>query len=71
MVDAMHHFTPGHLARVVAGAEAIGAKAFVGIDVHRSPFALMALTFGGAITGRAWLRHDAVVSAAASISKPS
>ncbi|NTU57559.1 MAG: methyltransferase domain-containing protein [Chlorobiaceae bacterium] len=34
--QSMHHFSPGQLALMIAGAKAIGASAFVGIDGYRS-----------------------------------
>lgn len=60
--QAAHHFSPGQVARMLAQAKLLGARAFVIIDGHRglSTLAMLGLLSGLTLFPR--YIHDAVVS---------
>ena len=67
VAQSMHHFTPGQLARIIAGARAREARRFVGTDGVRSLWLLAFLAVSTTpmslyMRSRAF-SHDAVVSA--------
>ncbi|MEW5734133.1 MAG: methyltransferase domain-containing protein [Thermodesulfobacteriota bacterium] len=60
--QAAHHFTPGQVAKMIAQARSLGARAFVSIDGHRGLSTLFALGVFSGLTLRPRYIHDAVVS---------
>ena len=62
MVQSLHHFTPGQLARMIAQVGAAGARRFVGMDGRRSLFMLGALPTLCALSLDPYFTHDAWIS---------
>lgn len=62
VVQSMHHFTPGQLARMIAQVGAAGARRFVGIDGRRSLFMVGALPALCALSLDRHFAHDAWIS---------
>lgn len=64
MLQAMHHFTPGQLARMIAEATRVGTTAFVGIDGVRAPWLVPSLPVANLLlSGNRHLAHDGYLSA--------
>ncbi len=64
MLQAMHHFTPGKLARMIAESTRVGTTAFIGIDGVRAFWLAAGLPFHTILlTGSTVMFHDALVSA--------
>lgn len=63
IVQAVHHFTPGQLARMIAQTARAGARTFVAIDGRRSLRTLVALPFLMALYRSRHLIHDGWISA--------
>ncbi|MFO0640734.1 MAG: methyltransferase domain-containing protein [Polyangiaceae bacterium] len=62
MAQSLHHFRPGQLARVIAGARHAARHAFVGIDVRRSFAAYpVGLVAAAAVSAPGFL-HDTVLT---------
>lgn len=61
--QSMHHFTPGQLAVMIARAEACGAKAFAGIDGHRSLTVLGGVPLIASLQGIEAFTNDGMTSA--------
>ncbi len=61
--QSLHHFTPGQLALMIAGAESLGAAAFVGIDGQRSPLMLLGVPAVASLQGIPEFTDDAFTSA--------
>lgn len=62
IVQSMHHFTPGQLARMIAQVGAAGARRFVGMDGRRGLLMLGALPAFCALSLNRHFAHDALVS---------
>jgi SAM-dependent methyltransferase len=61
--QSLHHFTPGQLSLMIAGAGNLGASVFVGIDGHRSTLLLAGVPFVASLQGIAEFTGDAFTSA--------
>ncbi|NTV02186.1 MAG: methyltransferase domain-containing protein [Chlorobiaceae bacterium] len=61
--QSLHHFTPGQLALMIAGAGNIGASAFVGLDGHRSMLLLAGVPIVASLQGIAEFTGDGFTSA--------
>ena len=62
MVQSLHHFSAGQLARMIAQVGAAGARRFVGLDGRRSMFMLGALPTLCALSLDPYFTHDAWIS---------
>ncbi|NTU68074.1 MAG: methyltransferase domain-containing protein [Chlorobiaceae bacterium] len=60
--QSLHHFSPGKLALMIAGAGDLGASAFVGIDGHRSLLLLAGVPIVASLQGMAEFTADAFTS---------
>lgn len=63
VVQSLHHFSPGQIARLIAQSRAVGARAFVAIDGLRSLHALAVLPLIALPSLDWYFVHDAFVSA--------
>ena len=64
MMQAMHHFRPGPLARIIAEATRVASVGFIGIDMLRAPWLVPVLGVGTLVaTANRYLAYDAAVSA--------
>lgn len=70
MALTMHHFTPGHLARMVAEASARATQAVVGLDGHRGLELFGLLPGMLALNPHYGFMHDTVISMRKMYSEP-
>lgn len=70
VAQSLHHFSPGRLARTIAGARRIGALAYLGADGRRSLEVLVGLPLVSALSLRVDFVHDAAVTGLRLYSEP-
>jgi len=68
--QAIHHFSPGLLARVIAEAGRVCRAGFVAADGKRGPMVALGITGFAAMTEGGDFLHDAVISARRFYSEP-
>ena len=69
IAQSVHHFRPGQLALMIAGARKAGAR-FVAVDGYRGPLLLSLLLFTGAVPLWWPFWHDSVTTARKFYSEP-
>ena len=69
IAQSVHHFRPGQLARMIAGARSVGAQV-VAVDGYRGPLLLALLSVTGAASLWWPFWHDSVMSARKMYSEP-
>ena len=61
--QSIHHFSPGQIAMMIAQSRLLGADAFFGFDGLRSIQVLLGLPLLTSLSLRAYMVHDALISA--------
>ena len=65
-LHSMHHFFPDQLIRIMAGAQSVATRGFVGVDAFRGVFNILFMAFLGAVKSLVSLNpvflHDSVIS---------
>jgi len=61
--QSIHHFSPGQIAMMIAQSRLLGADAFFGFDGLRSLHVLLGLPLLTSLSLRAYMVHDALITA--------